>query len=348
MRKFRAVALATAIVLVASACGGGDTDEAEAEPTPDDTAEEPEGEEEPDDGDAGAGDEEYSIAFIQGVAGDEFYISMECGILEEAEKFGATVNTQGPEQFDATLQTPIVDSVVATSPDAILIAPTDVDALERPIQAAADAGIEIILVDTTLNNADMAASQIASDNLGGGAAAFEALQQLIPDGGKVLVINVQPGVSTTDLRQQGFEEAVATDDSFEYLGTEFSQNEPARAAEIINATLQAHPDLAGVFATNLFSAEGAATGLRQSGRDDVFIVGFDAGPAQVEALRDGTVQALIAQKPLEIGAEGVRQAIAALRGEATTPVVQTDFVIVTTDNIDEPDVNRFLYKAACS
>ncbi len=115
-------------------------------------------------GDSGgdSGDGGYQIALIQGVQGDEFYISMQCGAEAAAEEAGAEVNTQGPAEFDAGLQTQIVDSVVASAPDAMLIAPTDVTAMERPIMAAIDAGIETVLVDTTLENPEGVVSEIAS------------------------------------------------------------------------------------------------------------------------------------------------------------------------------------------
>ena len=71
----------------------------------------------------------YKMTFIQGVAGDGFYVTMGCGIQAEAKKIGnITVNIQGPSQFDATLQNPIIESVTAAKPDAILIAPNDVSA----------------------------------------------------------------------------------------------------------------------------------------------------------------------------------------------------------------------------
>src|SRR5437773_705567 len=65
----------------------------------------------------------YNLQFIQGVAGDEFYITMQCGIQAEAAKLGVSVKTQGGQKFDPTVQKPILDSVVAAKPDAILIAP---------------------------------------------------------------------------------------------------------------------------------------------------------------------------------------------------------------------------------
>jgi len=85
---------------------------------------------------------------------------------------------------------------VASKPDALLVAPTDVAAMQGPLKAAADAGIKVVLVDTTVNDPSFAVSQISSDNTGGGKAAFDAIAKLRPNGGKVLVISVDPGIST--------------------------------------------------------------------------------------------------------------------------------------------------------
>jgi ribose transport system substrate-binding protein len=129
---------------------------------------------------------------------------------------------------------------------------------------------------------------------------------------------------------------------------EYSNDKPEVAAAKTTALLAAHPDLVGIFGTNLFSAEGAATGLRSAGATEkVKIVGFDAGPKQVEDLEQGIVQALIAQKPADIGKAGVEQAIAALKGEPTQKKIGTGFVVVTKDNMNDSDVQPFLYKSSC-
>ena len=132
-----------------------------------------------------------------------------------------------------------------------------------------------------------------------------------------MVISADPGISTTDARVKGFEEAVKADPKFTYLGVQYSHNDPATAAQLTSAALQKDPDIVGIFAANLFAAEGSATGLsagRQAGQVD--IVGFDAGPDQVKALKEGTVQALVAQQPETIGKYGVDAAVAALDGVA--------------------------------
>src|SRR5256885_10198385 len=113
----------------------------------------------------------YKMTLIAGVKGDEFYITMNCGAQAEAKKLGVSLNFQSPDQFDPSLQTPIVNAVAAKKPDAVLVAPTDTKAMFAPINTLAQNGSKVVLVDTTLDQASIAQSQIASDNLGGGKAA---------------------------------------------------------------------------------------------------------------------------------------------------------------------------------
>ena len=272
---------------------------------------------------------------------------MQCGIEAKAKELGYTVTTQGPQKFDPTLQKPIVDSVVASKPAAMLVAPTDVQAMQAPLEQAAKAGIKVVLVDTTVNDPSFAVSQISSDNLGGGKAAFDAIQQANPNGGKVLVISVDPGISTTDARVKGFEEAAKTDSKFNYLGVQYSHDDPATAAKLVTSALQKDPDIVGIFATNLFAAEGSATGVKQAGKTGITIVSFDAGPNQIKDLQDGTIQALVAQQPGVIGQDGVEQAVDALTGKTVTPKIQTGFTIITKDNLSGAG-GQAAYKSSCS
>jgi ribose transport system substrate-binding protein len=298
---------------------------------------------------AAAGGKSYKMTFIQGVAGDGFYVTMGCGIQAEAKKLGnVTVNIQGPSKFDATLQNPIIESVTASKPDAILIAPDDVTASAIPVNQAMSAGIKVVLVDTTLNNPAGAVSQISSDNLAGGADAFTAVKQLVPGGGQVLVVNVKPGISTTDQRTSGFAAAAKADPKYPYVGVQYDQDSASVAAQVTLAALQKNPGIVGIFATNLFSAEGAATGVRQAGKSGkVKIVGFDADPDQITALKQGTVQALIAQSPYTIGTNAVDQAVAALTGKTTTPKIGTKFTIITNANLSSAASQAAIYKTAC-
>jgi ribose transport system substrate-binding protein len=300
-------------------------------------------------GTTGASAAGEKITFIQGVAGDAFYITMNCGVQEAAAKAGATVTVQGGAKWDATIQKPVLDSVIASKPQAILIAPNDMTAMQKPIEAAIAAGIKVVLVDTTIGDASAAVSEIASDNYGGGKAAFDAVKQLAPKGGKVLVVSTSPGVSSVDARVNGFADAANKEKKYNYIGVQYSNNEPAVAQRIITAALAKNKDIVAVFATNLFSAQGVAAGIKQAGKaGKVQVVGFDAGSDQVKALKAGTVQALIAQQPATIGSEGVDAAVAAIAGKAPkSKKIQTGFTILTKKNIDTDAGKKAQYRDAC-
>jgi ribose transport system substrate-binding protein len=289
------------------------------------------------------------VVLLQGVRGDEFYISMGCGVQAAAQKLGnVDFSIQGPQKFDASLQIPILNAIIAKKPDVIMMAPTDTKALIAPMKQAKAAGIKVIEVDTHVDDPSISVSKIASNNTLGGAKAALALAQLTGNKGEYLVVNVKPGISTTDQRQKGFEQEVKKLKGVKYLGTQFDDDDPAKAASITSAALAAHPNMNGIFGANLFSAEGAATGVRNAGKSSqVKIVGFDAGPAQVQQLKQGLVQALVAQEPYDIGYQAVVQAVNAATGKPVKAKIQTGLVIVTKKNMGQPNVSRYLYKAKC-
>jgi ribose transport system substrate-binding protein len=288
------------------------------------------------------------VSFIPGVAGDNFYITMQCGVEAEAKKFGLSVNTQAPTQFDPSLQTPLVNAALANKPDAMLIAPTDSAALFVPLLQAKNAGVKVGLVDTTLNDTSVAVTSVSTDNAAGGAAAADALAKLIGEKGTVLVIAFKNGVSTSDQRTQGFIDAIKKHPNIKLLPTQSADKTPAKATTIVNGTLSEHPDLVGIFATNQDVASGAATAIRQVNKQgQIKIVGFDAGPVQVKALQDGSVQALIAQMPYQIGLQAVDQIAAALKGQTPKTHVGTQVFTLTKDNMGTPDGQNAVYKTSC-
>ncbi len=272
------------------------------------------------------------MVLIGGLSREEFYITMNCGAQEEARRDGVDLHFRAPERFDAEHQIPILDDAVANRPDAILIAPTDDVEMHAPIKRAADAGIKVILVDTTLKNPDPAVSQIASDNYRGGQIAAQALSERMGRPGLVYVINSDRTISSTNARVEGFRDE-AHKLGLDVIGQGFDRDNPVAASTLVRQTLRRHPDLKGIFGTNLLSAEGAANGLHDAGRRDVKMVSFDAGPLQVEQLQQDVVQALIAQKPAEIGARGVREAVAALQGRKVDAHVTTGFAPITRETL---------------
>jgi ribose transport system substrate-binding protein len=323
VKRRLAVAIAVpALLLAATACGAGEESSAE--------------------------DGKQQVSLILGQAGEPFYVSMDCGAKQAAKDLDVDLDVQGPTAFDATLQNPIIDSVVAKKPGALLIAPNDDKASVNPLKAAQDKGIKVILVDTVVGDESIGISRIASDNEAGGVAAAQELAKQIGDKGSVLFIGTKPGVSSVDARQRGFEKEIKNHPGIKLLPAQFSNNELAKANQVVTDTLTANKDLAGIFAANLTTADGAAAGLKSSGKQGtVKIVGFDAGPQQVKQLEDGIVQALVVQKPYDMGYQGVEFAVKALKDETVEKKVDTDFVVATKDNVSTPEISKYLYKESC-
>ena len=294
-------------------------------------------------------DKKVKVTFIEGVAGDPFYETMSCGAKAQAGKDNVDLTVQGAKNWDVSLQIPLLNSVIATRPDALFIAPNDSNALIQPLKQATSAGIKVVLVDTTLSDTSFVSSAIASDNLKGGETAADALAKLVGEKGSVLLVGGQPGVSTAEARQKGFEDGLKKYPNIKYVGNVFTSNGVAKISQLVSAQLAAHPDLAGIFALSTDQSEGANNAVKAAGKaGQVKLVGFDAGPAQVEQLRNGVVQALVAQQPAQIGSDGVDQAAAAARGQTVTKEVGTDSTVITKDNVDQPDVAKYLYKTTCS
>jgi ribose transport system substrate-binding protein len=304
---------------------------------------------------AGAGarvqEKTYRIVLIPGEGGGNFfYVPMACGAQAAAQEAGVTLDVVTPQNFDPDEQIPLLESVIEARPDAILIVPTDRTALIAPIRHAVDAGIPVFTLDTAID-ADLALANIASDNVEGGRTAARALAAVIDGRGKVFVVNTTPGVSSTDQREEGFAAEIATHPGITYLGQEYDRDDPDIATSLVRSKLQEVPDLAGIFATSLPGGLGAGRAIELAKAEDrVTVVAFDAAPDQVEQLRRGSVDALIAQHPYEMGYTGVAQAVAHLDTDKAPEenVIATGYSVVTRENLDDPAVARYLYVLDCS
>ena len=300
-----------------------------------------------------AAQDKCTIALIPGLTTDAFYITMRKGAEMAAKAVGCELLFQGAPEFNPTLQVPVLQAVIARQPDAILIAPTDKQQLIAPLQQAVDAGIPVITVDTFIDDGkyqngtgpgDFPLSYIATDNVLGGFLAGLALAKQIGEQGKVYVSNVKPGISTTDQREEGFKAAMANFPNVTVLETQFNDNDANKAASQVQAVFARNGDLAGVFGANLFSAIGAADGVKALGKTgEIRVVAFDAPTRIVDDLKSGLIDLAVAQHPAEIGYYGVMTAYAVINDQSVPPQIGTGATIMTKDNIDDPKIAKFVY-----
>jgi ribose transport system substrate-binding protein len=300
-------------------------------------------------GGSAAGGAKKKITLVQGVANEPFYISMFCGAKQEAAAEGVELDATAPQKWDTALQTSVVTAVTAKKPDAVLIAPVDKDAMRAPVKGLADAGSKVIFVDTELSDTSLGLSRISSDNKLGGQLGAKALAKQVTDKGKIMVLSPKKGIATTDDRVQGFtDEITASHPNIKVVSVQYPGDDAAAAQSVVTATLAANPDLAGIFAANLVTGQGAAAAVKAGNKTGtVKLVEFDASQTQVDALRAGQVQALISQEPADIGKQGIQQAVAALNGKTVQASIKTQLLEVNKDNVDDPNVAKYLYKPTC-
>ncbi len=209
---------------------------------------------------------------------------------------------------------------------AIVLSPCESRAIVPVIQEANQAGVPVFTVDIPCNEPGVKiATQIATDNLGGGREAAGAMiEALGADGGKVAILHFKQAESCR-LRVQGFREVVAEHNKAKpgkiEIVTELegggAKDAGYRGAE---DALQAHPDLEGIFAINDPSALGARAALEKAGKAErIKIVGFDGQPEGKQAIKEGKIYADPIQFPDRMGVEIVQAILKHSRGEDLPP-----------------------------
>ncbi len=291
---------------------------------------------------------QYRITYIQGVTGNPFYMSVTCGGAEAAKRLGVTFDAQGPAQYTPALQMRVLNAVIAGQPDGIMFTSDDPVALTATLLEAKERGIKIISIDGDVKDMSVALSNVQSDNYQGGTQAGRILAELLGDKGKVMALMNSPAANVAQQRLFGFQDEIAKHPGISYIGVQYSNNQTAKAASIITSTVAAHPDLAGVFTITTNNTEGAATGVREAQMEGkIKIVGFDTSDPIVEAIRKGVVSADIVQYPYRVGQLGVEMMVDALQGKPVERQVKTPFVVATPQNVDTPEVQKFIYRTNC-
>ncbi len=298
---------------------------------------------------------ELTIAYCPGIE-DPFMRMIERGARKQAEELGVElIVSEYPKSWGPEVQVPILEAMMARGDiDLLMVVPTSVDALIAPLKKIYDSGVEIITCDTYLGDGDYSKpsnysfplAYIGTDNRLGGLQVAEHLARLLNEKGKVYINTTNPDVSSVMNRVKGFQEGIAKFPNMEVVGVDYNLDVQQKAQEQTLATLQKYPDLRGVFGTNLFSAQGAYQAVVNAGLTGaVKIASWDATVDLINALREGKVDLVLAQKPAEIGALAVDWGYRFFTEGADIPNrLNPGFEFFTHENVDDPDMQQFIYK----
>lgn len=285
----------------------------------------------------------YEIAVVPKGLVHQFWLTVKAGAEAAANESGATVIWKGPaKETEVATQISIVEDMISRKVDAIVMAACDQDALIDVVTQAAAEGIPVVTIDSGVKS-DLPVTFVATDNVEGAKQAAATLLELIGDSGEVGMIPFVAGAATSEMREQGFRDGLRGHEEVDLVSVLYSESDVAKGMEVTEDMLTAHPQLAGIFAANESGAMGAVQALEATGKaGEVKLVAFDAADQQVEALKAGTIQALIVQNPYQMGYRGVKAAIDQLEGRTVPNRIDTGVTVVTQQNLDDPEVQKLL------
>ena len=319
MKKFFALALSLVMALSLVACGQKEETPAEGEETP--------AEETP------AETSDIEVAVVLKTLASEYWGYVKAGCDAAAADLGIKVTVVGPgAESDIEGQVAMIEQQIGAGCDAIVCAPNDAGAAAGALQAALDAGIPVLSVDTNVG-IEGQTSFVGTSNVD---AAYEgakwAIEQVGSDA-KAVIIYGQEGDNTSNMRREGYEKA-CTEAGVEVLSALSGQNTTDGATKTMEDLLNAYPDqIKMVFCHNDDTAIGAMNACKNAGVTDMTIVGFDGNASAVDLILAGEmVKATVAQQPYEMGYQVVEAAVKAINGETVEEVINAPVEVVTAEN----------------
>jgi ribose transport system substrate-binding protein len=273
---------------------------------------------------------EKSLGLVLSTLNNPFFVTLRDGAQKAADAAGTKLIIVDA-QDDSAKMTAGIEDLITKRVSAILINPTDSDAVVPAIQKANDAGIPVFTVDRGSNGGTVV-SHIASDNVAGGSMAAEFLCNAIGGQGNVVELQGVAGTSAARDRGQGFNDYMtASCQGVTIVAQQTANFNRDEGLTVFENILQAQPDIAGVFAHNDEMILGAIQAAEAANRTGIVFVGFDAIDDAVQAVKDGKLAATVAQQPAEMGRLAVETALKSLNGEKVDASIPVPLSLVTQE-----------------
>ena len=256
-----------------------------------------------------------------------FFVTLVEGAEEAAAKHGVAISVADAGD-DVTKQVSDIEDLVAKGISVLIVNPVDSDAVTGAVEYAQAKGVRVIAVDRAVNGVTIDC-QIASDNVLGAELATQYIVDTLGAGTKVAELEGVPGASAAIDRSQGFHNIA--DANLDVVAKQTANFDRTQGMSVMENMLQAHPDIAAVFAANDEMALGAVEAIYGAGKD-VLVMGFDATDDAIAAIREGRMAGTIAQQPALIGSTAVDNAVTLISGQGIAPVIPVEVTLITAAN----------------
>jgi ribose transport system substrate-binding protein len=273
----------------------------------------------------------------------QFWQAVKAGAEDSAKAHNVRITFEGPEtEAMVDKQIDMLSAALAKNPQALGIAALDSKAAIPLLKRAQANKIPVIAFDSGVDS-DIPLTTCTTDNLAAAALAADKMTELIGNSGEVGVI-VHDQTSRTGIdRRDGFlNQMKSKHPGIKIVSVQYGGGDHLKSAEIAKAMIQANPNIKGIFGANEGSAEGAAIGVKESGKKLV-LIGYDSGKEQKDDIRSGLMAGAITQNPVGIGKCVVDSAVKALKGEKLPQKVDTGFYWYDKTNMTDPKIAAVLY-----
>lgn len=294
--------------------------------------------------DAGSGreiTERPTVALIMKSLANEFFVTMADGAREHqvshADEYQLIVNGIKNE-IDLAQQVALIDQMIASGADAIVIAPADSKALVPALSRAAEAGIVVVNIDNRLDaeileEYDLTIPFVGPDNFMGAQAVGQYLAEQLTAGQQVAILEGVTTAYNSQRRTAGFLKAML-DGGLEVVAQQSAQWDQTQAVAVTSGILVQHPDLAAILCANDNMALGAVAAVTQAGKSEqIKIIGFDNISAVQNLIKEETVLATVDQHAGLLAVYGIEYALAALTSGTVMADKSTPVDLVTADTL---------------
>ena len=272
--------------------------------------------------------------------GFPFFVHMMNEIKAEAEGLGVGI-VEADGQNSTPKQTADVEAAVIQGLDGILISPTDVNAMAPALQTAVENGVPVVTIDRRIDGVDGILAHVGADNVKGGEAQGQWIVDNFPDGARIVNLQGQPGASAAIDRNQGVHNVLDGMDGYEFIVEQtanFARDQGLSVTESILAGLESPPDV--IVAANDDMALGAVEAVRAQGLDgEIAILGFDALPEALAAVRDGALAGTVEQFPGGQSRQAMQILVDFVRDgkEPADSLILLTPIVITAENIDDAE-----------
>ncbi|WP_179381601.1 ABC transporter substrate-binding protein [Jannaschia marina] len=269
---------------------------------------------------------------------------------------GATAAIEGQSEHTMTFNGPasesavndqvaLVENAINRGVSAIVLAPSDPEALAPVVKRAFESGIPVAIIDSGLaeGNEEYYQAFLSTDNCAAGKLAADMMIEQAGSEGKVAVMSYVAGVGSEIGRVGCFVEQIEGNSDLEIVGPFYSQSQMATALNQTTDILAAN-ELVGIFGANEPTAIGMGRAIEQAGKaGELVAIGFDGNADLQDMVKSGTLAATAVQGSFQMGELGVKAVMDILAGNETADFIDTGVVMVTQENIETPEAQNVLY-----